>query len=344
MRGRALLLLLALAPAGLGQDAEETVPQGQFREQVNVDRVLLDLRIVDAKGAPILGLGPDDLRVEVDGAATRVESLRWISGTTPYAEGLTPEQAWANGVEAAPAGRMLVFFFQKDLDPSRSAGLLRMKTEAIKLLASLKAEDRVAVASFDTRLRLWTDFTTDRKRLRHIIERRMLFDQEPRELLPNRPSMLADYDYRAALDAATPEQGFIVLAKALHSVPGTKSLAFFGWGLGRSSGGGVSMVPEYGRARQALVDARVVVFSLDLTNADYHTMQVGLETLAADTGGFYAKTHDFPNLAMARLESALQGYYALSFVKPALPRGRHDVAVDVVGGKGSVLISATYVD
>ena len=104
------------------------------------------------------------------------------------------------------------------------------------------------------------------------------------------------------------------------------------------------MLPEYEPARRALRDARVVVFSLDITDADYHSLEVGLEQLAEDTGGFYAKTHDFPNLAMARLERALQGYYELAFVKPLLPPGRHTVDVKLVARKGTVLTTASYVD
>ena len=326
------------------QEPVESLPQGQFRERVDVARVLLDLRIVDAKGAPILGLLPKDLRIQVDGKPAQVDSLKWVSGTTPYAEGLTPEQAAASGATAAPAGRQLVFFFQKQLESSRLPGLLVMKNHALELLGSLEPGYRVAVLSFDTHLRLWTDFTGDRKKLRRVIEHSMLFDAEPAQVPPGEPSLVAAYDAAAARNAATTEQAFVVLAQALEPLPGTKSLAFFGWGLGRLSGGIVSMLPEYETARRALREARVVVFSLDITSADYHTLEIGLEQLAEDTGGFYVKTHDFPNLAMARLEHALQGYYALSIVKPLLPPGRHAIEVELVARKGTVLATGSYVD
>ena len=337
-------LAFVCAVSAAAQQPIESLPQGQFREHVDVARVLLDLRVVDGKGAAILGLVPEDLRIRVDGKPAVVDSLKWVSGTTPYAEGLTPEQVAASGGTAAPAGRQLVFFFQKDLEASRLPGLLQMKDHALKLLASLDPRDRVAVASFDSRLRLWTDFTGDRQRLHRIIEHSILFDEEPAQPPPGEPSLVAAYDASAARNASSPEQGFLVLAKALAPLPGTKSLAFFGWGLGRLDGGVVSMLPEYEPARRALRDARVVVFSLDITDADYHSLEVGLEQLAEDTGGFYAKTHDFPNLAMARLERALEGYYELAFVKPLLPPGRHTVDVKLVARKGTVLTSASYVD
>ncbi len=339
-----LSIALACAVSAAAQEPIESLPQGQFQERVDVVRVLLDLRVVDDKGAAILGLVPEDLRLSVDGAPAEVDSLTWVSGTTPYAEGLTPQQAAANGALAAPAGRQLVFFFQKELSASRLSGLLQMRNHALKLLRSLDARDRVAVVSFDTHLRLWTDFTADRQRLRHIIEHSILFDEEPVQVPPGEPSLVAAYDPAAARSASSAEQAFLVLAKALAPLPGTKSLAFFGWGLGRLSAGVVSMLPEYEPARRALRDARVVVFSLDITDADHHSLEFGLEQIAEDTGGFYAKTHDFPNLAMARLERALQGYYALAFVKPLLPPGRHTVDVKLVARKGTVLTTASYVD
>ena len=86
------------------------------------------------------------------------------------------------------------------------------------------------------------------------------------------------------------------------------------------------------------------MFSLDITDADYHDLEFGLQQVAGDTGGFYVKTHLFPALAMDRLEGALAGYYSLSFEKPFLPSGIHDVEVRLVGRKGEVLSSGTYVD
>lgn len=345
---KAFAILGMMLPLAAAARAQEEAPQPErprFAERVSVARVLMDLRIVDGRGGPIVGLGKDDVRVRVDGKPATVESLRWISGTQPYAEGLTPELAAASGQAAAPAGRLLVFFFQKDLSQaSRVSGLLRMKERAAELLRTLQPEDRVAVASFDSQLRLWTDFTTDRARVRRIVERSILFEEPPAEVTGTFPSLAESYDREAARRAATAEAAFTVLARALAPLPGTKSLAFFGWGLGVMSAGSVEMRPEYATAMRALRDARVAVFSLDITDADSHSLEVGLERMASDTGGFYVKTHLFPDLAIERLERALAGHYALAIEKPLLPPGRHDVSVDVIGRKGTVLTTATYVD
>ncbi len=343
-----LLLVLSLpcaAQEGAPSPApEESIPSPRFADGIAVERVVMDLRIVDSKGRPILGLTPADLRVTVDSIGTGIESLNWISGTTPYAEGLAPAEADTLGAAAAPPGRLIVFFFQKDFESSRLRGLVRMKSQARKLLDSLEPGDRVAVVSFDTQLRLWSDFTDDLGLLHRLIERSVLMERPPARVRPGSPSLLPAFDRVAARKAGSTEAGLVVLAQALDPLPGTKSLAFFGWGLGRLSGGSVTMLPEYEPARRALKDARTVVFSLDVTDADYHDLEMGLQQVAQDTGGFYVKTHLFPAVAIDRLENALLGYYTLSFVKPLLPRGVHEVEVRLVARKGEVLMNGTYVD
>jgi VWFA-related protein len=314
-------------------------------ERVDVERVMLDARILDGRDEPRRDLKPSNFRVKVDGRLVAVESVLWIDASTPYAEGLPPEHASSVGAPQVPRGRLIVFFFQKDLQPSRTPGLIRMMQEASRMLDSLHPGDRVAVASFDSHLKLWTDFTEDREALRHAIKHSILFEDRPPEIVEGAfPSLAAAFDPTAAVHAATPEKGLLVLGEALRQLPGAKTLAFFGWGLGRLTPLGVRMEADYGPAAEALLDARTTVFSLDVTEADYHSLEVGLQQVAYDTGGFYARTHDFSASAMRRLRRALMGHYVLVFERPPLPRGAHRVDVDLVGVRGEVLAKSQYVD
>ena len=70
-----------------------------------------------------------------------------------------------------------------------------------------------------------------------------------------------------------------------------------------------------------------------------------IEMTAEDTGGFYARTHLFPALAMARLAGALSGHYVL-FVEVTTPTRRqvHDLEVDLMGVDGRVLAKRSYID
>jgi hypothetical protein len=101
---------------------------------------------------------------------------------------------------------------------------------------------------------------------------------------------------------------------------------------------------NYGAVQRALAEARATVFSLDISDADYHSLEVGLEQVAEDTGGFYMKTHVNPGAAMSRLTEALAGYYVLTFEKPPGRRGSHHVSIGLVGRKGTVLARNGYVD
>jgi VWFA-related protein len=334
------LFRAALGSTGVIAAALGFAQEPRFRERVEVDRVLLDVRVVDAAGRAVRGLGPEDFRVEVDGRRVAVESAQWVSG-----QPLGPDEVADLGLPPAPPGRLIVFFFQKDLfEPSRIGGLLKMVRSAEDLLETLEPDDRVAVLSFDSHLRLWQDFTGNRTSLARALQA-VLFDERASFDPCPFPALEPSFDAAAARRAATPEVALRVTAEALQAIPGSKSLVLFGWGLGRFTAGlGVRMTPDYGPARHALVDARTSVFALDVTNADYHSLEVGLEQVAEDTGGFYAKTHLFPDQAMSRLEGALAGHYVLAIEKPPGKPGRHRVSVKRVGGPGTVLARDSYVD
>jgi hypothetical protein len=104
------------------------------------------------------------------------------------------------------------------------------------------------------------------------------------------------------------------------------------------------MEPSYDKARDALLAARVTVFAIDVTQADYHSLQEGLETVAEDTGGFYASSFLFPGVAMQHLERALTGHYVLVVENPLKRPGRHRLDVDLVGRRGQVFARRTFVD
>ncbi|MBP7798235.1 MAG: VWA domain-containing protein [Thermoanaerobaculaceae bacterium] len=317
--------------------AQTPTPLPTYSAEVVVRRVMADVRVVDGKGQAIRGLTADNFRVFVDGLPALLDSVEWIEGTEPYAEGLAPEVAAQAGVEAAPKGRLVVFFFQAGFQGVRLTGHMRMKGRAVKVLEGLKPEDYVAVVSYDSHLKLRVDFTTSREIVKSAIHDAILSGKVDRLPPGEFPSLATHFDFRAAKEAGTPEKGLLVLAKALEKLPGNKSLVFFGWGLGTLSNRRVWMGADYARARYHLSNGRVSVYSIDVTDADYHTLEVGLERVAEDTGGFYVKTNNFPDQAVTRIEGALAGHYVLVFTSPTEERGDHSLAVTLVNAKGTVL-------
>jgi VWFA-related protein len=335
------LTLAALLTAVEGISIAQQI---RVREHVEVRRVLLDVRVVDSRGDPLLGLAPEDFRILVDDRPAVLDSVEWVSGTEPFAEGLRPEEAVTLGAPVAPSGRLIVYFFQTDFATVRLSGLMHMKFKAIELLATLQPGDRVAVVSFDSHLKLRQDFTSDIDRLTTAVHQAILLGKEPAINPGPFPSLAGAFDRAAARRAAEPETGLLVTARALEALPGSKSLVFFGWGLGHLSRPWVVMGRDYGAARAALTRARVSVFAIDVTDADYHDLEVGLEQVAQDTGGFYVKTNNFPDQAVMRIEGAIAGHYVLVFACPSREHGEHSLAINLVGAKGQVLGKFAFQD
>lgn len=308
----------------------------RFGDSVTVERLVVDVRALDATGRPILGLRPDDFRVKVGGRPVAVEAAQWRG--EPDDEALDPnaDVVVVPESELERETRLVVFLLQKDMDRSRILGLLRMSEKAERLIATLGPADRAAALVFDSRLRLLQDFTSDHERIRRAVRDGFLRGAVP-VAESDEPSLAAHLDATDARRAATPETALRVIGEALRALPGPKTLVFLGWGLGRFGPGGVTLEKDYEPARRALLAARTSVFSLDVTDADYHSLEVGLQQVAEDTGGFYAKTHLFPDAALERVEEALAGYYVLSFERPDGQAGRRRLEVSLAGRKGTVL-------
>jgi VWFA-related protein len=333
--------LTAFGGASPSDPARQQPPR--HSEQVVVARVLIDARAVSDAGEPIRGLGPSDFRVKVDGRPARVESAFWVSGAaaeprsdaSPGARVEPPEQA---------RGRLIVFLFQKDLEPSRIVGLMRLLIRSRQFLESLGPDDRVAVLSFDYRLKIWLDFTGRLDRVREVFRDGILFHEPSRvEPVPS-PSLMATLDVVKARRAASMEEALALLGQALEPLPGSKSIVLVGHGFGRLSGSSLYFEGAYAEARRALQAARASVFCLDVTEADSHTLEAGLQMTAEDTGGFFARTHLFPEQAMRRLAGALAGHYVL-FVEVTATTAEsrtHAVEVSLASRKGTVLAKRHY--
>lgn len=357
MRLSLSLLCAILVPSALAQKPEPAAtPAPRFKDSVTVSRVLMDLRVVDDHGSPVPGLTVANFEVEVDGRPAAIESLRWVDEATSPA----PVEVAAESVDPAiediviyagdeavpdaepPKGRLLVLLFQKDLSmASRIPGLIKMTRRAAEWMERLAPGDRVAVLSFDSQLRVFLDFTRDRERLARTLEHDVVMDR-PLVVDPgDPPSLLEHLDRDAARRAATLETALLVIGRALGELPGPKSLVLFAGGMGRLAGDMVLPEADYEPAIEALTGSQTTVFAMDITEADSHSLEVGLQGVAAHTGGTFAKTYNFPGVAMALLERTLSGHYELTIEAPP-NRGTHTLKVKLRGSKGSVLVRPTF--
>jgi VWFA-related protein len=342
--------LLRLGTAVLATVLAVTASAQRLEERITVERILIDARVTDDYGNPVLGLTPANFRVRIDGKLAVVESVDWIpesSAARDAAEFSTDEESVAasEAVRSVdrPPGRLFVLFFQTDFAraSSRVAGQMSFAPYMKKFIDELDPEDRVAVFSFDSHLKFRLDFSTDREKLKEIAENTIYTDDPPWPALAPSLALGSHLTERAARDASSSETGLFLLGNALRQIPGTKSLLLIGWGLGRYGGGGVvSMTRDYGLAVRALDAARTSIFVLDFSQADFHSLEVGLGKAAVDTGGTYAKTFRFPQLAIERLQRTLAGHYELTVRRPAgLKVGDHQVDVDLVNHKRALVMA-----
>jgi VWFA-related protein len=335
-----LLLLAATSIPAAGQDPP------RFTERVDVARILIDVRAIDPRGRPLSGLEPADFEVRIDGKTARVESNQHITGEPVRTEEPVGRSAptLTAGEQLATPGRLVVFLFQKDLHRSRIPGLMLMLLELRSRLRTFPRHDRVAVLRFDSRLELLLDFTLNRDLVRKAFEHDVLFGDSTDVGELQGPSLRPALDREREVPSYSMEKSLLRIAEALVPFPGPKSVVVVGHGFGRLGSMGVTLEPAYDDAREALQRARASVFCLDVTNADYHSLEKGLKVVAEDTGGLYQRTHVFSKAALDRVLAALEGQYVLFVEKPALSGGSHRLDVRLKGRGGVVLAPTTYMN
>jgi VWFA-related protein len=310
-------------PRGIPEVPE--APPLSFADEIDVALSTLVVRVVDTWGKPVLDLKPDDFRIHLGKREIPVVALDWIGEAPPAAASPAEPPAVAEGAYAEEApppprpGRQVLIFVQADLTPSRISGQLRLRPFTRELLEQLAPEDRVAVVSYDSHLKLRQDFTLDRAATHAAVDAAMLWGDPPHIEPGGADSLSGHFDFAAAFQAASPERALEVAARALEPLAGEKTMIFLGWGLGRFGGGGARMTPAFYPAVRALRRAHASVFVLDVTSADSHSLETGLEAVAEATGGLYLKTFRLPALATRTLSQAISGYYVLTLDRSQLP-------------------------
>lgn len=336
-------LLLDAPLASSPQPPAEEAPQESFEDKISVSEVEMVVRVVDTWGKPILDLKPEDFRVRLGKAEVPVAGLDWISAEDSAILDLPAEMAPTGGegdevTVALPApGRLVVFFVQADLNPTRISGQLRMRNRNRKLLDSLHPRDQVAVVSFDSHLKLWQDFSLDREAVHAALDHAVLYSQPPAIQPEGEVSLARRFDFAAARKAATAERALELTARALEALPGEKMMIFLGHGFGNwNAHFGTQMKPSYAPAVRALQNAQISVFALDITSADGHSLEVGLQQVAADTGGIYLSTFRLPDLATEILSETISGYYILVLDVSQMPDAAGEVQVELKSKRGTV--------
>jgi VWFA-related protein len=339
------ILLTSAASARAPGHTVQVSPSAQrpYQERVDVSRLLIDARVVDPSGHPLRDLTSDDFAVKVDGQAAVIDRVEWLPATSPSGAD-PPNPSTPPPDESSTAGRWIVLFYQKHTDLSDVGGVMRLRTNIGSLTKLLSRRDRIAVVSFDTSFHVWLDFTDESPRIRHIVEHDLIVGTPPREVSSPTPILSVRIPPAIAASTYTIEKSLRLIGDALESLPGAKSIIVLGYGMGTwmPSFGAVEMASDYKDTLQSLESARVSVFCIDVTAADYHPREEGLRQIAEESGGLYLKSHIFTTAMVDRVAGALQGFYTLSLVLPNSAHGERKVDIRLVRRRGDVMARRTY--
>ena len=222
-------------PAGAPPGRPGSYPRGSSRRASHRGRVRHG-----PYGDPIPDLGPADFRVRVDGKPVELESADWIPADLPelpVRRRRFPPRRMADRSRSRAPGRLIVFFFQTDFDPSRLVGLVRMSLQARRFLDDSPSHrprrGRLVRLAPEAAPGLHQRPPEDREALYDAIRTgEPGADRGPDVPFPRRRALRlhAPPETRRRRSAGSS----CSRGRSLRS-PGGKTMLFFGWGLGRSA-------------------------------------------------------------------------------------------------------------
>lgn len=310
----AFLFVLLVLPA-FGQETS-------YGDKVDVNLVLVDATVTDRKGNQILGLDKNDFIVKENGVEQSIDSIDYFTNRRL----LTGPESSANfKVERVREERYFILFFDKSAPQYRvnstapsllvTSELLRAKEAAIKFVENeLQPNDLVAVTGFDARLKIYSDFTSNRAKLKDALNKAVTFavGVKTPDLEMTGPSILRNLNARTMMSRTGRIQDAItLLSDSLRPIPARKVLVLFTTGIG--SVGGTDEA-YYRPMARALNKANVSVYPINLLreHRDFPTDSM-LSRLSSETGGEYSPLAINFDTPLKRMENGSNGYYLLSY-------------------------------
>ncbi|MCZ6508182.1 MAG: VWA domain-containing protein [Acidobacteria bacterium] len=321
--------------------------QGQFGSTVDVSEVLLDVVVTDRDGNVILGLQPEDFMVD-DGERTVEVSSATFYSNRAFLESVALASRLGLSPDEVPVDRFFILFFH---DPRTFfPELVSEQLDALRwarrwVHQELLPNDFVAVASYDYKLKIHQDFTTDDEAILKALDA-FGRGKDPGSNWPSRveaeegPSLRQNLPRGNELRKKTKKiyTALETLGNAAGYVIGRKNLLMFSIGFGEpgdfSDGTGFLTAQSSGRTNfgtyrvderyyppmmEALNDANVAVYAISLLkntrneNAAQSILANSLSLLADDTAGkYYSNFLSFRD-PMRRVVEDNNGYYLLSY-------------------------------
>ena len=344
---------IALAVLSLALPALAQQPQAGFGEQVNVEAVLLDVIVTDRNGNQILGLTENDFIVKENGVRQTLDSVDYVTSRRLIND---REEKLPFNVERVREERFMIFFFDKPDGGGMFDQLARARSAAGRFIEDdMGQSDYVAIVGHDVRLKVYTDFTNDKNKLRKGLREVALFSNG--ETKPsgssNAASILRDIDRDDMMnDTGTVYEAIELLADSMRKIRGRKNLVLFSPGI-REPGETVrnGMLLNESRYYQPMIEAlnasNVTVYGANLIqNAPIDPVfHQTLQRMAEETSGEYFRHATTFDPVIDRVEKATGGYYLITYrtQKPRGSRGFQKVDVTLSNPEFRVKARPGYV-
>lgn len=314
---RSLAVLIALLGAALPVFAQQ---QPALEEKIDVNAVLLDVIVTDNKGNQILGLSKDDFVVTENGVAQNVDSVDYFTNRRLLD---SREENAPFKVERVREERYFIFFFDKPEDAGALFDRLNNARRSVRdfIQNQMKDGDQVAIAGHDVRLKIYSDFTSDKTQLDRALEESAKFSLG---LLEGTTPLLSSVDRKKMMNhTGTVYQALDLLADASKSVRARKNLILFSPGIldvdeTVRNGMIMSRSRYFDPALQSLNAANVSVYGVQLQDtleADLMIPVINqrLSELSRETGGEYFQFNTSFLPAVNKVEERNAGYYLLTY-------------------------------
>ncbi|HEY8132093.1 MAG TPA: VWA domain-containing protein, partial [Thermoanaerobaculia bacterium] len=315
LKNMSLALLLAASTAVAQQQT------GKFGEKVDVNLVLLDAVVTDARGNQILGLDKDDFVVKENGVSQPIDTVDYFTNRQLLNE---PENKAAFKVERVHDQRYFVFFFDKPNNGASFFDRLSLARRGVKdfIRNRMKPTDFAAVVVHDVRLKVYSDFTSNKQQLERAVDETATWGRglTTSNAAPDTPAILRGDNSRMIDETGTVYEALQLLADRLRPIRARKDIVLFSVGIhepGEEIRGGMIVTTSryYEPMIRAINRADVTVYPVSLLDDPGQPPFVhqALERIAAESNGQYFRYNTSFGGALKQIDKLSNGYYLISY-------------------------------
>src|SRR5258706_338246 len=225
MRRFTVLLLSLLAVSAFAQ-------QPKVSEKVDVNIVLIDATVTDKTGHQILGLDKNDFVVMENGKPVSVDTVDYFTNRISVD---TREEKAAYKVDRVRDDRYFIFFLDKPEGDQLFDQLTRARLAVKKFIDQrMKPGDLAAVVAHDVRLRVYSDFTDNKKQLKAALDTAAAHSLGLSGPVgtPDQPSIMRNIDRDRMMNhTGNVYEALELIGNATRSIRARKELVLFSQGI-----------------------------------------------------------------------------------------------------------------